>query len=151
LIKRRQVEQLHSVAQTLEKQLHAIRRKMRQPLEAEYARGEVTGPQRLVMEVLVRSEGTSLKELSAKVSLAHSTVSGIVDRLEKRGFVKRQVLEQDRRVTLITVSKPVRDFLDKREPELTLHPLLSALKRATPAERLTIQKGIETLERLLGD
>jgi DNA-binding MarR family transcriptional regulator len=91
----------------------------------------------------------SLKKLSARVSLAHSTVSGIVDRLEKRGFVNRQVLESDRRVTQITVSKHVSEFMKRQAPELALHPLLKALRRASEAERSAVRKGIETLERLL--
>ena len=122
---------------------------MRRRLEAEYARGDVTGPQRLVMHALVLSEGLSLKELSAKVSLAHSTVSGIVDRLEKKGFVSRQVLESDRRVTHIKVTKPVRQFMEKQAPELALHPLLDALRKASEAERRAVKQGIEILERLL--
>ncbi|MGH9604081.1 MAG: MarR family winged helix-turn-helix transcriptional regulator [Terracidiphilus sp.] len=146
---RKEEKPLLALAQDLEAQLQSIRRKMRRRLEAEYARGDVTGPQRLVMHALVSSEGMSLKELSARVSLAHSTVSGIVDRLEKRGFVNRHVLESDRRVTQITVSKPVSEFMKKQAPELALHPLLNALRRASGAERSAVRKGIETLERLL--
>ena len=149
MIQRKEEEALRALAQDLEARLHGIRRKMRRRLEAEYARGEVTGPQRLVMQALVGSGGMSLKELSAKVSLAHSTVSGIVDRLEKRGFVNRQVLESDHRVTQITVAKVVREFLEKQVPELTLYPLLNALRRASEAERIAVRKGIETLERLM--
>jgi DNA-binding MarR family transcriptional regulator len=149
LTQRKKEDALRALAQDLEARLLAIRRKMRQRLEAEYARGEVTGPQRLVMQALVESEGMSLKELSAKVSLAHSTVSGIVDRLEKRGFVNRQVLESDRRITQISVSKAVHEFLEKQAPDLTLHPLLNALRRASKAERIVVRKGIETLERLM--
>ena len=135
----------------MEAQLQAIRRRLRRRLEAEYARGSVTGPQRLVMEVLVASEGMSLKELSAKVSLAHSTVSGIVDRLETRGFVERLPLETDRRVTLIRAAAAVREFMQKRAPELTLHPLLAALERASEAERRIVRRGLDTLERMLED
>jgi DNA-binding MarR family transcriptional regulator len=149
LTHRKKEETLRALAQDLETRLHGIRRKMRQNLEAEYARGEVTGPQRLVMQALVGSEGMSLKELSAKISLAHSTVSGIVDRLEKRGFLNRKVLESDHRVTQITVSKAVREFLEKRAPDLTLHPLLNALRKATKAERIVVRQGLETLERLM--
>ena len=149
MILRKEEEALRALAQDLGVQLHGIRRKMRRRLEAEYARGEVTGPQRLVMQALVGSGAMSLKELSAKVGLAHSTVSGIVDRLEKRGFVNRQVLESDHRVTQITVSKVVREFLEKQAPELTLHPLLNALRRASEAERIAVRKGIEILERLM--
>lgn len=149
MVHRKEEETLRALAQDLEARLHGIRRKMQRRLEAEYARGCLTGPQRLVMQVLVRSEGMSLRELSAKVSLAHSTVSGIVARLEKKGLLSRQVLERDRRTTQITASKAVREFLEKQAPKLTLHPLVSALRRATKAERSAVQKGIETLERLL--
>jgi DNA-binding MarR family transcriptional regulator len=142
---------LRAQAQDLEARLHGIRRKMRQGLEAEYERGQVTGPQRLVMQALVGSGGMSLKELSAKVSLAHSTVSGIVDRLETRGFVNRRVFKSDHRVTHISVSKDVRAFLEKQAPDLTLHPLLNALRRASKAERIAVRKGIETLARLMDE
>ena len=149
MTQRKKEDALRALAQDLEARLLGIRRKMRQRLEAEYARGEVTGPQRLVMQALVGSQGMSLKDLSAKVSLAHSTVSGIVDRLEKRGFVNRQVLESDHRITQISVSKAVHAFLEKQAPDLTLHPLLNALRRATKAERIVVRQGLETLERLM--
>ena len=149
MTQRKKEDALRALAQDLEARLLGIRRKMRQRLEAEYARGEVTGPQRLVMQALVGSQGMSLKDLSAKVSLAHSTVSGIVDRLEKRGFLNRKVLESDHRMTQITVSKAVREFLEKQAPDLTLHPLLNALRRASKAERIVVRQGLETLERLM--
>ncbi len=149
MTQRKKEDALRALAQDLEARLLGIRRKMRQRLEAEYARGEVTGPQRLVMQALAGSQGMSLKDLSAKVSLAHSTVSGIVDRLEKRGFLNRKVLESDHRMTQITVSKAVREFLEKQAPDLTLHPLLNALRRASKAERIVVRQGLETLERLM--
>src|SRR5438270_63266 len=80
-------DEVHELAQQTERQLNTIQRSMRQRLQAEFARGSLTGPQRLVMSALVRTQGLSLKELSHRVSLAHSTVSGIVDRLAKRGFI----------------------------------------------------------------
>lgn len=142
-------QRLRQLAQKIEAQLQGIRRKLRGPLEAEYAKGQVTGPQRLVMEVLVRSEGMSLKELSAAVSLAHSTVSGIVDRLQARGMVERRSGSEDRRITEVRVTKAVRDFMQNRAPEMTLNPLLAALERASAAERNAVQAGVDTLERLL--
>lgn len=141
--------ELHALAQRTERQLNAIQRRMRQRLQAEYARGQLTGPQRLVMSVVVHRRGVSLKELSEAVSLAHSTVSGIVDRLMKQGLVERQTHATDRRVTLIVASRPVRDFMVKRMPELALHPLLEALRRASSAEREAITKGLDTLDSLL--
>jgi DNA-binding MarR family transcriptional regulator len=122
---------------------------MRQRLQAEFARGNLTGPQRLVMSVLVRTQGLSLKQLSEAVSLAHSTVSGIVDRLEKQGLIERQTHPTDRRITLLVASPPVREFMETRMPELALHPLLEALSQASPTERRAITQGLNTLSQLL--
>jgi DNA-binding MarR family transcriptional regulator len=140
---------LRELAQQTERQLNIIQRSMRQRLQAEFARGNLTGPQRLVMSVLVRTQGLSLKQLSDAVSLAHSTVSGIVDRLSKQGLIERQTHPTDRRITLLVASPPVREFLATRMPELALHPLLEALSQASPTERRAITQGLNTLAQLL--
>ena len=141
--------ELRELAQQTERQLNIIQRSMRQRLQAEFARGNLTGPQRLVMAALVRTQGLSLKQLSEAVSLAHSTVSGIVDRLEKQGLIERQTHPTDRRITLLVASPPVREFMDTRMPELALHPLLEALRHASPLERNSITRGLNTLAKLL--
>ena len=64
----------------IERDLGGIRHAMRKPLDAEVSKGELTIPQKAVMQVVVRNPGTSLKDIGCEVSLAHSTVSGIVDR-----------------------------------------------------------------------
>ena len=97
-------EPLHKLAQEVDQHLSIIRQRLREPLETEFARGGLTGPQRMVMQALVQSEGLSLKQLSAQVSLAHSTVSGIVDRLQARGMVVRRRDEADGRATVIAPS-----------------------------------------------
>ena len=140
---------LRALAQQTERQLNIIQRGMRQRLQAEFARGNLTGPQRLVMSVLVRTQGLSLKQLSEAVSLAHSTVSGIVDRLAKQGLIERKTHPTDRRITLLIASPPVREFMETRMPELTLHPRLEALGHASPTERRSITQGLNTLAKLL--
>jgi len=141
--------ELRELAQQTERQLNIIQRSIRQRLQAEFARGNLTGPQRLVMAALVRTQGLSLKQLSEAVSLAHSTVSGIVDRLAKQGLIERQTHPTDRRITLLVASPPVREFLETRMPELALHPLLEALRHASPTELRAITKGLNTLIQLL--
>lgn len=144
--------QLQALARQVEAQLNLIQRQMRQTLQSEFARGNLTGPQRLVMQTLLESStGLSLKELSRSVSLAHSTVSGIADRLEKQGLVSRQSDEQDRRITRLVPSKAVREFLTTRMPQLAIHPLVQALASSSGPERKAIAKGLDTLARLLGE
>jgi DNA-binding MarR family transcriptional regulator len=141
-------EELNTLAREIGEHLRVIRQILRRPVEAEFARGHLTGPQQLVMEVLVRLHGLSLKELSQQVSLSHSTVSGIVDRLEKRGFVKRKADPNDRRFTVVTPSKAVEEFLKKKLPALTIHPLAEVLARANASQREEIVRGVRALRRV---
>lgn len=133
----------------MDQHLRVIRQKLRGPLEAEFASGGLTGPQRLVMEHVTRLGGVSLKELSANVSLAHSTVSGIVDRLEARGFVVRHKDKKDGRATVIEASAKVCDFLSNRMPELALGPLFKVLDAATESDRATVVRGLRKLRTLV--
>ena len=84
----RQADNIAALAEQMERDLGSIRQTLRKPLEAEVAKGDLTVPQSAVMRAVVRSPGINLKDLSREVSLAHSTVSGIVDRLSKRGMIE---------------------------------------------------------------
>jgi DNA-binding MarR family transcriptional regulator len=136
-------------AQEIEGHLRAIRQILRRPVEAEFARGNLTGPQRSVMQALFHADGLSLKELSGHVGLAHSTVSGIVDRLEKRGMAERRPNPADGRASIIVVSNRVRDYMRDTLPAIVLHPVTAALGRAKPAERAAILAGLRTLRRVV--
>jgi len=140
---------LTELAREVEASLRAIQRSLRKPLRAEIARGDLTAPQMAVMSILVRADGLSLKELSERAALAHSTVSGIVDRLEKRGMLAREPDPADARFTRIVTTEPVRAFVRDRIPELSVQPLAAALKRATPAQRARIADALRTLHQLL--
>src|SRR5262245_54725995 len=96
---------LTAMAAEIDRDLRAIRKLLRRPLEADITRGGLTGPQQQAMSVLVRSDGLSLKQLSRELALAHSTVSGIVDRLEKRGMVERRPDESDRRSSRVVITE----------------------------------------------
>ena len=140
---------MHKLAQEVDQHLGIIRQRLREPLETEFARGGLTAPQRIVMQALVQSEGLSLKQLSAQVSLAHSTVSGIVDRLQARGLVIRRKDEADGRATVIAPSAEVRDFVSNRMPELAISPLTKALRGASKSEQATVLRGLRKLRALI--
>lgn len=136
-------------AEEIESSLSAIRRALRRPLEAEVARGQLTVPQTAVMRVVVREPGISLKDLSGAINLAHSTVSGIADRLEKRGFIERRLDDADRRIARIYPTAAVADFVRERIPALRTGPLQAALNRAEPAEREELIRAFRRLRDLL--
>lgn len=143
-------QNLHRLAEEVNRDLQAIRAITRRPMETEIARGHLTGPQQSAMAALVRSGAISIKELGRQLGLAHSTTSGIVDRLEKRGMVRREVDAADRRLARIVITREVEEFV-KQMPELGVAPLATALRRARPAERQAILLGVKTLRRLLED
>lgn len=143
--------QWNRMAQEIEDHLNAVRQILRQPVEAEFARGNLTGPQRSVMQALFHGGGLTLKELSRRVGLAHSTVSGIVDRLESRGLVQRRPSPADARASVIQVSKRVRTYMRDTLPAIALNPVIAALRRSQPAERAAILEGLRTLRRIMED
>ncbi|HLY19183.1 MAG TPA: MarR family transcriptional regulator [Bryobacteraceae bacterium] len=141
--------ELTRMVQELEEHLGAVRAILRKPVEAEFARGNLTAPQRSVMRALFHAEGLSLKELSRRVGLAHSTVSGIVDRLEQRGLAERQSNQEDRRASTIVVSQAVRQYMRDTFPAIARDPVTAALRRAQPSERTAILEGLRLLRRVL--
>ena len=143
--------QLRQLAKEVERDLAFIRQELRRPVNEEFAKGGLTGPQRNVMHALFHSDGQSLKQLTAQVGLAHSTVSGIVDRLEERGLVERRTDPADRRHTRIAVSQVVCDFMQRKYPTIAADPLLKAFRRATAEQRESIVSGIRTLRLLFED
>jgi len=70
--------------------LREVRRYIEQPLDTAMRDSGLTMPQVSTLSVLFDRGPLSLKDLSRQLGLSHSTVSGIVDRLEKQGLVKRQ-------------------------------------------------------------
>jgi len=136
-------------AEQIERDLGVIRQALRRPLEAEFARGALTAPQKAAMQVVVRNEGISLKDLSREISLAHSTVSGIIDRLEKQGMVLRKQDQADGRISRIYPAPVVIDFIRKQMPLLTRGPLEEALHFASDPDRRSIVRGLNRLRELL--
>ena len=137
------------LADRMERDLSAIHHAMRKSLNAAVAKGELTGPQTAVMRTVLQNPGLSLRDLSREVSLAQSTVSGIVDRLQKRGLLLREPNEGDKRVVCVRPSTAVTEWVDDTLPALKVGPLQAALQRAQPDERETLAKAVARLRTLL--
>jgi DNA-binding MarR family transcriptional regulator len=142
-------QEIGAQAEQIEQDLSGIRRALRRPLDIEVAKGELTLPQTAVMREVVRREGVNLRDLSRSINLAHSTVSGIVDRLEKRGMIERKPDQNDGRVSCIFPTAAVRQFVHERIPALNRGPLLQALTRASEKERTEIGSALRRLRELL--
>ena len=67
-------------------------------------RADLTGPQLTVVKLLEQVGDLSLSELSDKIRAQNSTVTGIIDRMEREGLVLRERSKEDRRVVHIKLT-----------------------------------------------
>lgn len=65
---------------------------------------KITGPQLWALKTISAHGSLSLGDLSKKMYLHPSTISGVVDRLEKKGFVVRDRGREDRRVVKVQLT-----------------------------------------------
>ena len=97
---------------------------------------DLTPPQFAVLTALARSGPLDQVRLAGFVALDRTTVSVVVRKLERRGLVKRQISEQDRRSKLIRVTGSGRQLLADVYPRVEqaqqrmLAPLSEAERRA---------------------
>ena len=65
----------------------------------------LTGPQSLVLRLLIKKGALSSADLSRQMYVSPSNITGIIDRLEKKRLVERIRKQGDRRVALITLTR----------------------------------------------
>jgi DNA-binding MarR family transcriptional regulator len=66
---------------------------------------EVTPIQVMLLFFLQKNDGSSLTQISQGLMLENPTITGLIDRLEKSGYVKRSDHPNDRRVYLINITE----------------------------------------------
>jgi DNA-binding MarR family transcriptional regulator len=64
----------------------------------------VTPAQAAILALLIEKNGRTMTELSHALSIDNSTITGLVDRLERVGFLRRKPKPEDRRISLITIT-----------------------------------------------
>jgi DNA-binding MarR family transcriptional regulator len=73
----------------------------------------ITGPQLVILRELSEYKEISVGELAKTVSLGQATVTGVLNRLEKRGFITRRRSEKDQRRVLIRATETCKKLLDE--------------------------------------
>ena len=79
---------------------------------------EINPAQGRIMFALWQKDGISINELAKKTQLKKSTMTSMLDRLEKIGYVKRQYSKTDRRKILIKRTKKDR-VMEKKYVEVS--------------------------------
>ena len=116
---------------------------------SEELKTELTFPQRMLMGIIARFGNLSVKQLSEKMELSHSTISGIIDRLERKGLVARSQDPDDRRFTKVILSEEVKQRMEEKRSQNMFSGVVSAFKNASQEEQLKIITGLTTLRQVL--
>lgn len=88
---------------------YTIRKKGREII----AEANITIPQFQALQILIHNEKLTIGELSQKMALACSTITDLIDRMEKAGLVIRRRSEKDKRVVIVEVLPNGYDILEK--------------------------------------
>ena len=66
------------------------------------------GAQGRILYVLWRGDGLTISQISAQTSLANSTLTSMLDRMEQSGLIRREASPTDRRALLIRLTDKVK-------------------------------------------
>ena len=121
---------------------------MSQQFRNHFGRMDLTFPQAMVLTVLGEDGPVPISALAERTGSANSTVSGIVDRLEKLGLAKRQRSETDRRVIYVSATEKYAELRDKAVTDV--HSYFSDLMSSMPEEdRNLVASALQKLDEAL--
>jgi len=102
------------VLRSLRRIFHAVDRHSRQLARLH----GLTEPQAICLNAVNRAGELNSGQLARSVSLSPPTVTGILDRLERRGLVRRERAARDKRQVVVCLTEDGRELLDNSPPPL---------------------------------
>ena len=108
----------------------------------------ISAPQGMVIGLLSKNRKMKITELSSKLCLSNSTVSGIIDRLEAQKMVIRERSTDDKRVVYVSISPNFEDMhkVFHKQMEENVQNIIS---QGNPEELQKISEGLIILKNLL--
>jgi len=85
--------------------LNKVMRKVQRFYEAKLSSFGITPVQFVVLASLLKNDGMKFKDLAENIDMDGSTLTGILDRLERAGYVERKGDPEDRRSVLIFLTE----------------------------------------------
>ncbi len=108
----------------------------------------ITGPQLWALKIIRENGGLSLGDLSQRMYVHPSTISGLMDRLEKKGYVLRDRSQQDRRVVKVDLT-PRGSRLAKKAPNPIQGRMIYGLRKLKREELHRIYGSIRKLVEIM--
>ena len=94
----------------------------------------VTTAQAGILFLLKQKDGRTMSELSQLLSIDNSTITGLVDRLEKTGLVRRNASPHDRRASHVFINPQGMEEVDKAKKVIRM--VNQEIKNGFSAEEL---------------
>jgi DNA-binding MarR family transcriptional regulator len=108
----------------------------------------ITGPQLWVLKTVFKSGGLPLGELSQRMYLHPSTITGVVDRLEKKGYVSRDRDQEDRRVVTVQLTAKGKKLV-RRAPNPVQGKMIHGLRQMKREKLESIYESVQTLVEIM--
>jgi DNA-binding MarR family transcriptional regulator len=108
----------------------------------------ITGPQLWALKTLSTNGSLPLGQLSKMMYLHPSTITGVVDRLEKKGYVVRDRVHEDRRVVMVQLTPNGRKVI-RRAPSPIQGKMIYGLRKLKREDLNFIYHSVERLVKML--
>ena len=112
------------------------------------AYSNITAPQLVCLRAVVENGPLTTTAISREIHVSPSTVVGILDRLEDKGWVLRQRSREDRRIVMVSATDAGRRLVHET-PSPMQQKLAEALNELPELEQATITLSLERIVELV--
>jgi MarR family transcriptional regulator, organic hydroperoxide resistance regulator len=113
-----------------------------------YGRFGITGPQLWALTTISRKTSLPLGELSKEMYLHPSTISGVIDRLENKGYVVRDRNCEDRRIVNVRLT-PAGKSVVKKAPNPAQGKMIHGLRKLKEKDLNNIYHSVQKLVEIM--
>ena len=131
--------------------LHAylqVSRHISEKFRIYYGKLNLTYPQSFVLAILEADGPMPISALAEAAGSANSTISGVVDRLEKMELVQRTRSDSDRRVIYVSTTEQFREHFAKFKAT-ACDRFSAALNTLSPQDAQAVERGLMLLDQAL--
>ena len=136
----------YEVLTLLKEVSHAFKKQMFKQFE----KYDLSGSEIMAVTMVIHSGDMKISELSERMNLSMSTVSGIVDRLEKSGVFERRKDVKDRRVVRVGITKEYK-VISKKDFNAFEIGIKKALSHISDTEYQQIIQSLKLLNTIITD
>lgn len=125
-----------------------VSRQVSEKFRVYYGKLNLTYPQSIVLAILLCDGPMPISALAEAAGSANSTISGVVDRLEKMELVQRVRSESDRRVIYVTTTEQFQSNFAKLK-DTSANQFSEILKGMPEEDAETVLRGLQLLNQAM--